>query len=130
MQALVVVGGVNWPESLSVFSSVLIFLPGAPAWTQLSPLPRALNLPQASIVGGRLRVNGGGVSLDTWFGNYRSEVIDEMIVQIFCVKYDLLLPRCLNTIPNHGTCGWKSDILRQRDEIMPLFLLGVRSCHV
>ena len=52
LQALVIVGG----KSLS---SMYTLLPDATDWTPLAPLPRTLEAPQASIVGGRLRVNGG-----------------------------------------------------------------------
>ena len=38
---------------------MLTLLPGATAWTPIASLPRALVAAQASIVGGRLRVNGG-----------------------------------------------------------------------
>ena len=66
--AFIVVGG--WGDD--VLSSVETLLPGAPAWTALASLPRALTRAQASIVGGRLRVNGG---LDG--ASYRSEVMTE-----------------------------------------------------
>jgi len=52
---LVVAGGVTSGYT----SSVLALLPGAEDWTPLASLPRQLAYTQASIVGGRLRVNGG-----------------------------------------------------------------------
>ena len=55
LQAFVVVGG----EGSSWLSSVVTLLPGATAWTRLASLPRAVSGARASIVGGRLRVNGG-----------------------------------------------------------------------
>ena len=69
-QALVVVGGYGGSGYLS---SVETRLPGAPAWTSLAAsLPGTLYGAQASIVGGRLRVNGG------WGGDSsRSEVMIE-----------------------------------------------------
>ena len=69
MQAFLVAGG----RSQSYFSSVLTLLPEATAWTPLASLPSALNEAKASIVGGRIRVNGGrddGAS-------FRSEVMIE-----------------------------------------------------
>jgi len=62
--AFIVAGGkdVDGGES-NYLSSVLTFLPGATAWTQLASLPRPLISAQASIVGGKIRVNGG------WDGN-------------------------------------------------------------
>ena len=66
MQALIVAGGY-------ITSSVLTLLPGATSWTSFASLPLALHShPQASIVGGRLRMiggSGGGVA--------RSEVMIE-----------------------------------------------------
>ena len=56
LQAFIVVGGWNGSSSLS---SVETLLPGATSWTPLASLPRALRNAQASIVGGRIRVNGG-----------------------------------------------------------------------
>ena len=69
MQAFVVAGGYNGSNELS---SVLTLLPGATAWTPLASLPRALSGARASIVGGRLRVNGG-----IGGGSFRSEVMIE-----------------------------------------------------
>ena len=60
LQALVVVGGYNGGFGGSkYFSSVVTLLPGATSWAFLSSLPRPLRNAQASIVGGKLRVNGG-----------------------------------------------------------------------
>ena len=56
----------------SFLSSVLTLLPGAEAWTDLDSLPRPLYGARASIVGGRLRVNGGSDG-----DSYRSEVMIE-----------------------------------------------------
>ena len=68
LQAYLVAGGFSSASS----SSVLTLLPGATAWTPIASLPRALVGARASIVGGRLRVNGG-------YGGdfYRSEVMIE-----------------------------------------------------
>ena len=51
---------------------MLTLLPGATAWTPIASLPRALVGARASIVGGRLRVNGGYGG-----GSFRSEVMIE-----------------------------------------------------
>ena len=60
LQALVVVGGDNGGAGgTKYFSSVVTLLPGATSWAFLASLPRPLRNAQASIVGGRLRVNGG-----------------------------------------------------------------------
>ena len=73
MQAYLVAGGFDGSNYLS---SVLTLLPGATAWTPLASLPRPRGLwgARASIVGGRLRVNGGrdGGTLP-----FRSEVMIE-----------------------------------------------------
>merc|ERR1712192_93387 len=66
--ALVVAGG---QTSSGLTSSVLTLLPGAAEWTDLASLPQPLYGPQASIVGGRLRLIGG------WDGSSpRSEVLE------------------------------------------------------
>ena len=57
LQALVVAGGRK--DDSIFFSSVLTLLPGATAWNPLASLPRPLHFAQASLVRGRLRVNGG-----------------------------------------------------------------------
>ena len=70
LQAFLVAGG---RDGSNYLSSVLTLLPGATAWTPLASLPRGLWRARASIVGDRLRVNGGqdgGLSL-------RSEVMIE-----------------------------------------------------
>ena len=69
-QAFVVVGGRSPPSS--TLDSVLTLLPGTTAWAPLASLPRTLRIAQASVVGGRLRVNGGLSG-----GSFRSEVIIE-----------------------------------------------------
>lgn len=66
LQALIVAGGQHAKSGLS---TVLTLIPGATTWTQLASLPRQLSSPQASIVGGRLRLSGG-IGIST-----RSEVI-------------------------------------------------------
>jgi len=50
-------------------ASVVTLLPSATSWTPLSPLPRRLDIPASSMVGGRLWLVGG-------FGSstYRAEV--------------------------------------------------------
>ena len=57
LQAFVVAGG--YTDGTNRLSSVLTLLPGAPAWTPLASLPRALEGARASIVGGKIRVTGG-----------------------------------------------------------------------
>ena len=71
LQALVVAGGRDGEGSY--LSSVLTLLPDATAWTPLAFLPRGLWGARASIVGGRLRVNGG----QDGPGSYRYEVMIE-----------------------------------------------------
>ena len=66
VQAFVVAGG-RTPMSKRT-SSVATLLPGATAWTPLASLPRGLSGARASIVGGRIRINGG------WDG--RSSITD------------------------------------------------------
>ena len=70
VQAFIVVGGYDGSR---ILPSVVTLLPGAPAWSYLASLPRALFDAQASIVGGRIRVNGG---LDDG-ASFRSEVMIE-----------------------------------------------------
>ena len=72
MQDFLVAGGYDGSTD-QLLSSVLTLLPGATAWTPLASLPRALDGARASIVGGRLRVNGG---VDGGF-SFRSEVMIE-----------------------------------------------------
>ena len=69
LKALVVAGG--W-DGNNWLSSVLSLLPGTTTWAPLASLPVALVDAQASIVGGRLRINGG-VGGDS----YRTEVMIE-----------------------------------------------------
>ena len=57
LQAFVVAGGREY--GFNYLSSVLTLLPGAPAWTPLASLPRALSEARASVVGGKMRVTGG-----------------------------------------------------------------------
>ena len=68
VQAFIVAGG----STSDWTSSVVTLLRGATTWTTLASLPRALAAAGASIVGGRIRINGGvdGVS-------FRSEVMIE-----------------------------------------------------
>ena len=68
VQAFIVAGGKD--GSFNDLSSVLTLLPGATTWTPIADLPRALRSARASVVGGRLRVNGGYDG-----GSTRSEVI-------------------------------------------------------
>ena len=56
VQAFVVAGGFT-PSGRT--SSVVTLLHGATAWTPLASLPRTLDSARASIVGGRIRINGG-----------------------------------------------------------------------
>ena len=67
VQAFVVAGG----HTSDYTSSVVTLLHGATAWTPLASLPRTLLGVRASIVGGRIRINGG------WDGSYRFEVMIE-----------------------------------------------------
>ena len=69
LQAFVVAGG--YDDGDNRLSSVLTLLPGAPAWTPLASLPRAMAWARASIVGGKIRVTGG------YDGARRSEVMIE-----------------------------------------------------
>ena len=68
VQAFVVAGG----YTSDFTSSVVTLLHGATTWTSLASLPRPLRGARASIVGGRMRVNGGRDG-----GGYRSEVMVE-----------------------------------------------------
>ena len=68
VQAYIVAGG----YTSDFTSSVVTLLHGATAWTPLASLPRRLAWARASIVGGRIRINGG---LDG--GSSRSEVMIE-----------------------------------------------------
>ena len=68
VQAFIVAGG--WTSGYT--SSVVTLLHGATAWTPLASLPRTLLGVRASIVGGRIRINGGWAG-----GSYRSEVMIE-----------------------------------------------------
>ena len=63
VQAFIVAGGST--------SSVVTLLHGATTWTPLASLPRTLAGARASIVGGRIRINGG------YDGSTRSEVMIE-----------------------------------------------------
>jgi len=69
----VVAGG--YGDSNHRFSSVLTLLPGATAWTQLASLPQPLYSARASIVGGRMRVNGG------WAGPGGTEVRSGQVLE-------------------------------------------------
>merc|ERR1712126_352257 len=64
----IVAGG--WDESINELSSVLTLLLGASSWTPLASLPRSLEGARASVVGGKMRVTGGG------FYSYRYEVLE------------------------------------------------------
>ena len=68
VQAFVVAGG----ETPGRTSSVVTLLHGATAWTPLASLPRTLSSARASIVGGRIRINGGYDG-----GSYNTEVMIE-----------------------------------------------------
>ena len=58
MQALLVAGG-YLPGDDSTTTSVLTLTPGGETWTSLASLPKAVAQGQASILGGRVRLNGG-----------------------------------------------------------------------
>ena len=60
-------------DGANYLSSVLTLLPGATNWTLLASLPRGLWGARASIVRGKLRVNGG----QDGPGSFRYEVIIE-----------------------------------------------------
>ena len=69
-QAFVVAGGWERHPPFNRLSSVVTLLPGGKAWTPLADLPRPLyEGAGASIVGGKIRVVGGGA--------FESEVILE-----------------------------------------------------
>ena len=51
-------GQAGWNQGGSFFTTVLTLSPGSSAWTSLSELPKQLQVPHASIVGGRLRIVG------------------------------------------------------------------------
>jgi len=70
-KAFIVAGGSGSDGSIDL-SSVLTLLPGAQAWTPLASLPRPLSGVRASIVAGKIRMNGG---LDDGF-SVRSEVLE------------------------------------------------------
>ena len=76
-----VAGGYNY-DWVQISSVLTLLLPGATAWTSLASLPRTLIYAQASIVGGRLRVNGG---LEDNF-LHRTEVIDLDYIYYTCVN--------------------------------------------
>ena len=59
LQDFIVAGGRDGDGLNNRLSSVLTLVPGATAWIQLASLPRPLIGARASVVGGRLRVNGG-----------------------------------------------------------------------
>ena len=94
-QALVVAGGRFIVTTLPYTSSVLTLLPGATNWTSLASLPQPLAGAGASIVGGRMRVNGG---YDGGSRRRRSEV---MIKHCHRQKYCSFLPilTILRTLP-------------------------------
>ena len=74
LQAFVVAGGNI--EHFMHTSSVLILFSGATDWAPIASLPQPLNGVKASLVGGRIRVNGGHGG--GWDGQqYRSEVMTE-----------------------------------------------------
>ena len=68
VQAFIVAGGYTSDRT----SSVVTLLHGATTWTPLASLPRGLAYARASIVGGRIRINGGYDG-----GSRRSEVMIE-----------------------------------------------------
>ena len=68
VQAYIVAGG--WTPDYT--SSVVTLLHGATTWTPLASLPRGLSGARASIVGGRIRINGGYDG-----GSRRTEVMIE-----------------------------------------------------
>ena len=57
LQAFVVAGG--YDDGYNSLASVLTLLAGAPDWTPIASLPRALVGARASIVLGKIRVTGG-----------------------------------------------------------------------
>ena len=123
LQAFVVAGGRD--DGDNRVSSVLTLLPGAPAWTPLSSLPRALDGARASIVGGKVRVTGGfdgrarrsEVMVTNWFW------FSATLVQ-FCSS------RFLSTIQNHGTSGWPLEALKLEEAVMLCFQLELSTCLV
>ena len=75
VQAFVVAGG----YTSDFTSSVVTLLHGATTWTPLASLPWRLRYARASIVGGRIRINGGWWDryIQGGFGSLRSEVMIE-----------------------------------------------------
>ena len=71
VQAFIVAGG----YTSGLTSSVVTLLHGATAWTPLASLPRGFSSPRASIVGGRIRINGG------WDGGSAGSWSSEVIIQ-------------------------------------------------
>ena len=57
-------------------SSVASLLPGATAWVEKRSLPRALYVPRASVVGGKMRLVGGRTKTEDPddYRGYRDEV--------------------------------------------------------
>ena len=68
VQAFLVAGGFTSGRT----SSVVTLIHGATTWTPLASLPRGLSSARTSIVGGRIRINGGYDG-----GSRRSEVMIE-----------------------------------------------------
>ena len=59
-------------------SSVVSLLPRATAWIEIGSLPRALFVPRASVVGGKMRLIGG--QTDTERPNFHNSLRKEVIV--------------------------------------------------
>ena len=68
LQTFIVAGGSFGEREYT--SSVVSLLPGATAWTEKRSLPRALFVPRASVVGGKMWLVGG----QTKYQGFRDEV--------------------------------------------------------
>ena len=83
VQAYIVAGGWisdHWSDRpCGQTCPVVTLLPGATTWTPLASLPWRLRYARASIVGGRIRINGGWWDryIQGGFGSLRSEVMIE-----------------------------------------------------
>ena len=104
VQAFIVAGG----YTSEFTSSVVTLLHGATAWTPLASLPRSLYLAQASIVGGRMRINGGydggffrtEVMIEKWWWMEVVHIANMMILFTFNVFANALTVALHNMIHN------------------------------
>ena len=123
LQAFVVAGG--YDDGYNSLASVLTLLAGAPDWTPIASLPRALVGARASIVLGKIRVTGGYDG-----GARRSEV---MIANWFWFSATLVQfcsSRFLSTTLNHGTSGWPLEAWKLEETVMLFSQLESNTCLV